>query len=123
MKESELPRSSSKQRNNKAIMEEVEEVGEVGEESYSSGRQVESEMREYLKSNQIHSEIKLIVTDFMKEQMVVEGGRESDTDMDRDLVVVEQKQYGSRRSLFDTEHSCLTVGREEGDDDGQEDQQ
>ena len=31
MKESELPRSSSKQRNNKAIMEEVREVGEVGE--------------------------------------------------------------------------------------------
>ena len=32
MKESELSRSSSKHRNNKAIMEEVEEVGEVVEE-------------------------------------------------------------------------------------------
>ena len=31
MKESELPRSSSKQGNNKAIMEEVKEVGTVGE--------------------------------------------------------------------------------------------
>ena len=53
--------------------------------------------------------------------MVVEGGKESDTDMDRDLEEVEQKQYGSRRSLYDTAHSCLTVEREEGDDDGQPD--
>ena len=29
----------------------------------------------------------------MKEQMVVEGGKENDTNMDRDLEEVEQKQY------------------------------
>ena len=40
----------------------------------------------------------------MKEQMVEEGGKESDTDMDRDLEEVEQKQSGSRRSLYDTEN-------------------
>ena len=34
------------------------------------------------------------VTDLMKEQMVEEGGKESDTDMDRDLEEVEQKQSG-----------------------------
>ena len=45
----------------------------------------------------------------MKEQMVVEGGKESDTNMDRDLEEVEQKQYGSRRSLDDTEHFYLTA--------------
>ena len=49
------------------------------------------------------------VTDFMREQMVVEGGKESDTDLDRDLEEMEQKQYGSRRSLYDTEHPYLTV--------------
>ena len=51
--------------------------------------------------------------------MIVEGGKESDTDMEE----VEQKQDGSRRSLYDTEHSYLTVEREEGGDDGQKDQQ
>ena len=63
MKESELPRSSSKQWNNKAIMEEVKELGEEG---YSTGRQVESEMRELSWSNQIHSEIELRVTDIIR---------------------------------------------------------
>ena len=66
MKESELPRSSSKQWNNKAIMEEVKELGEVGEEGYSTGRQVESEMRELSWSNKIHSEIELRVTDIIR---------------------------------------------------------
>ena len=66
MKESELPSSSSKQWNNKAIMEEVKELGEVGEEGYSTGRQEESEMRKLSWSNQIHSEIELRVTDIIR---------------------------------------------------------
>ena len=115
LRERELLRLYSKQRSDNVIMEE----------GYSTDRQVESEMMELSDKQslitvyrEIHSEIELRVTDFM-EQMHVEG---KNNDFDMDLLLGEQKQYASRISLYyNTEHSDLTVDREQDDDDGQKD--
>ena len=58
-------------------------------------------------------------TDFMKEQMGMEG-RYNDIDKDRDLVEGEKKQYASRSPYF-ANISDWIGEREKGDDDGQAD--